>query len=300
MDDMNKINILVVGDMMLDKYVVGSVKRISPEAPVPVVEVNDEYMKLGGCGNVARNIKSFGANVDCLYAIGADTNGSIVGNLLDSAGIGDFSFFGLRNTIVKERIISDHRQVQMLRIDRESKEVVDPNLPIDIFVRMAKKKYDCIVVSDYDKGMITSELMSFLKHEGVAIIVDPKPNHAYMYNDVYMITPNDKEWGEMQINSGYQPVVQYTLVTHGKEGMTLMKTTDRKETWEIKGEPVEVFNVSGAGDTVVAAMAVHICSGIPIVAAARIANKCGAYVVTKPGTSVVPQNKYIQILEELF
>ena len=205
-------------------------------------------------------------------------------------------FYGSNQTTVKERIIADQRKVQMLRIDREETKPIPSNLPVDILIRMngGKLKYDMVIVSDYAKGMISSGLMTFLKEEQRAkIIVDPKPINGSKYNGVYMVTPNEKEWGEMLFSSAYTlSHVNYILATKGSKGMTLIDNLNNEKTEDIPAEPVAVYNVSGAGDTVVAVMASCLSIGLDPLKSARVANKCAGYVVTQPGTSVVPKNAF--------
>jgi rfaE bifunctional protein kinase chain/domain len=291
------IQVLVVGDIMMDKYVVGKVERISPEAPVPIVKVTDEYDTLGGCGNVTRNIAELGAKVDCLASIGPDEDGLIIKGELYDIGARPLLFEGAERTIVKERIISDYRDVQMLRIDREEIKPVDPKLSINMFKTNRKVAYDIVIISDYAKGMITDGLMTFLKKElKCKIIVDPKPINRRLYDNVFMITPNEKEYMEMAIHS--DPTlknIEYILRTRGKHGMVL---ESKGQEWNIEAEPVEVYNVSGAGDTVIATMGVCLSLGLTPIQSAKIANKCANYVVTQPGTSVVPKNKYMTILDK--
>jgi len=153
-----------------------------------------------------------------------------------------------------------------------------------------------IVISDYAKGMISYQLMEYLKvHQDAPIIVDPKPAHGYMYNDVFMVTPNEKEWAAMVVSSKYRlKNVPYILETKGKDGM-IMHMNDSTTHIKIDSNPVEIFNVSGAGDTVVAVMALCLSLDYDPIYSARIANECAAYVVTQPGTSVVSKNKFMQI-----
>lgn len=293
------VKILVVGDIMLDKYVVGNVSRISPEAPVPVVNVLNEYHTLGGCGNVVRNIREVGGQVDCLSAIGSGKNGKIISDELAKIDAGNILFHGSKKTTVKERVIADHRQVQMLRLDREVTKNIDYKFPIEILNTLDKKNYDMIIVSDYAKGMVTYELMKYLKAQFPdKIIVDPKPEHGIMYDNVLMITPNETEWASMMFSSAYNlKNVKYILKTLGRKGMELVANTKEDESWKIEAEPVDIYNVSGAGDTVVAIMAVCISMGWNILDSAYIANKCAGYVVTQPGTTVVPKDKFLTIIE---
>jgi len=297
MKQLEQLRILVVGDIMLDKYVVGDVQRISPEAPVPIVHVTEEYRTLGGCGNVARNISELGCKVDCLASIGIDIDGEIIADELKQLGIRSCLFYGSKQTTVKERIIADQRKVQMLRIDREQVTEIDPKLPIEIFTRMCRDVYDMVVISDYAKGMVTHGLMEFLKFEQNAdIIVDPKPKNGGIYNGVFMITPNEKEWEQMMFSSAYTlNNVKYILETKGNKGMNLIDN-EFELIESIPAEPVDVYNVSGAGDTVVAVMAVCLSMELSALQAAKVANKCAGYVVTKTGTSTVPQNIFMRNL----
>jgi len=295
MKKIENINILVVGDIMLDKYVVGSVDRISPEAPVQIVNVTEEYSELGGCGNVVRNIHELGANVDCLASVGHDTFGSSIIQKLVEINCGILLVHESEQTTVKERIIAEHRYVQMLRIDREVKKTINSKKLIEVLQSIESRIYDFIVVSDYAKGVISSPLMNQLMSYNTPIIVDPKPENAWMYTDVFMLTPNEKEWRHMQMSSKYITKSKYVLQTLGKKGMKLIE--GNKELY-IEAEPVDVYNVSGAGDTVVAAMAVCLSAGLDPQTSAELANKCAGFVVTQSGTSVVPKEKFNQILKQ--
>jgi rfaE bifunctional protein kinase chain/domain len=301
MKPIEEIKILVVGDIMLDKYVVGEVGRISPEAPVPIVNVTEEYHTLGGCGNVVRNIAELGANVHCLASIGIDTHGILIEEELKKIGAKSLLITASKTTTVKERIIADYRKIQMLRVDREYTKSIKSDIVIEQFKNKCKNDYDMVVISDYAKGMISYELMQFLKQEQDAkIIVDPKPINSSMYNGVFMITPNDKEWIEMLFASAYNlQDVKFILTTKGKEGMLLIDNI-KEESWKIDAEPVPVYNVSGAGDVVVAMMAVCLSHELNVLDSAYIANKCAGYAVTQPQTCVVPKDKFKKIYVDYF
>lgn len=298
MKQIEEIKILVVGDIMLDRYIVGDVERISPEAPVPVVNVKEEYHTLGGCGNVVRNLRSIGCHVDCLASVGIDIDGEIIVDELKRIGARSLIFRGSERTTVKERIIADQRKVQMLRIDREVTTNLNEKLLIETFNTYCRDIYNIIIISDYAKGMITNELMENLKSkQNAPIIVDPKPNHINMYNDVFMITPNEKEWKQMMLSSPYTlSNVPFILQTLGNKGMNLIDN-QRNEKFYIPAEPVEVYNVSGAGDTVVSVMGICLSLEIDILSCVKIANKCAGYVVTKPGTTVVPESVFKKAVE---
>ena len=285
-------NILVVGDIMLDHYVMGEVERISPEAPVPIVHVYNEYSTLGGCGNTVRNIRETGANVYCLASVGNDEYGREIMTLLDNIGAIQMLVLESKRTTVKERVIASERKIQMIRIDREATTQINYKFPID-YLRETDIEYDIIVVSDYAKGMITKELMDYLHKLNKPIIVDPKPQNFKLYSNVFMITPNEKEWHEIVKRTFPNPPnsMDYVLLTEGKEGMTLMDNRDKSYT-KIESTPVDVYNVSGAGDTVVSIMAVCLSMGWNPIDAAHVANRCAAYVVTQVGISVVPKDKF--------
>ncbi len=291
MKNIEDINILVVGDIMLDRYIYGDVHRISPEAPVPVVKVTKEYYTLGGCGNVVRNIKELGANVVCIASVAKDEAGALVSDELYRLGVESKLITRSIITTEKIRIVANTGSTQLLRVDKEETDYIksDEVVVDDI--------YDVIVISDYAKGMITVELMSKLKATSANIIVDPKPNNMHLYNNVFMITPNRKEYDEI-CTSAHHPFsknIRYVLRTLGKDGMELV---DKDQTISIPSIPVNVFNVIGAGDTVVSIMATCVAIGIDVERAANISNECARYVVTQPGTSVVPRELFFKIVGE--
>ncbi len=291
MKNIEDINILVVGDIMLDRYIYGDVHRISPEAPVPVVKVTKEYYTLGGCGNVVRNIKELGANVICIASVAKDEAGALVSDELYRLGVESKLITKSKTTTQKTRIVANMGDTQLVRIDIEETDYINSeNVKIDGI-------YDVIVVSDYVKGMITADLMVRLKRTDIPIIVDPKPRNMHLYNDVFMITPNKKEYNEICTSSQhpFSKNIRYVLRTLGKDGMELM---DIEQTISIPSIPVTVFNVIGAGDTVVSIMATCVAIGIDVERAANIANECARYVVTQPGTSVVPRELFYKIVGE--
>ena len=294
MKSLETLRILVVGDIMLDHYVLGEVERISPEAPVPIVKVSDEYFTLGGCGNVVRNIRELGPQVDCLTSTGWDRSGEIIEEELEKIEVKLLTVHESKVTTTKQRVIADERKIQMIRVDRESTKPINHALLINR-LEETPNDYDMIVVSDYAKGVISHKLMAYLHHMKFPIIVDPKPKNQSMYGRVYMITPNEKEWSRMEIED--QCSAEYTLITEGQKGMTLYDNISSvRGKAKIKSEAVQVYNVSGAGDTVVAVMATCLSMGYPPYESAHIANKCAAYVVTQTGTTVVPRDEFLKHL----
>jgi len=292
MRKLSEFNILVVGDIMVDHYIVGEVERISPEAPVPVVRVTDEYYTLGGCGNVVRNLRELGVGVDCLASVAWDEDGEMLQKELDNIGANSLIVNESKVTTVKKRVIADERKIQMLRIDKEDTRQINPNVLINRLAS-SRTKYDIIIISDYAKGMISQELMDYLRRRKIKIIVDPKPQHKNYYHGVYMITPNEKEWQEMKDISFFSKDDHFVLETLGSKGMRLFNLD---KVLEIPSEPVKVYNVSGAGDTVVAIIAVCLATGLDPYNSAIVANKCAGYVVTQPGTTVVPQDIFLECL----
>lgn len=301
MKSIKDIRILVIGDIMLDRYVSGTVERISPEAPVPIVNVTHEYHSLGGCGNVVRNITELGCHVDCIATVGDDNNGDIIESELVFCGAKPLLLKQSKMTTIKERIIAEHREMQMLRIDRENIIPVDSQIVIDHFKNNCKNDYDAIVVSDYAKGMISYNLMQFLqfiKHEYTNIIVDPKPNHIMMYDGVFMITPNEKEWNRMLLSSATNlRNVKFILETKGDKGMKLIDNSNDKS-WDIPTEKVKVYNVSGCGDVVVSVISVCLSLGLDVLTASQIANKCAGFTAKLPGTSIIPKDIFTMYLGE--
>lgn len=297
MNNLGKIKVLVVGDIMLDKYVIGEVNRISPEAPVAVVDVKKEYCTLGGCGNVAKNLASLGIQTYCVAACGAGTEKDKLINIMISKNI-EPHMVNCRDrvTTIKERIISGDRSTQLLRIDRETishipsekiiteiKHVIETNLFIP----------NIILVSDYCKGVITFELMQYIiktaDRINAKIIIDPKPQNLLIYKKAFAITPNKQEYDKMKVDLKKIDGFDYIVVTAGADGVYVMaKKSDKKNSIYLPAEPVEVFNVTGAGDSFVAVFSACVGFGMDVVQASRVANKCAAYVVTKPGTSAVP------------
>jgi rfaE bifunctional protein kinase chain/domain len=296
--DLKDKNILVVGDIMLDHYVMGEVERISPEAPVPIVHVDNEYSTLGGCGNTVRNIKELGVNVYCLSSIGDDVYGREIIDHLDKIKAIPILVQKSKRTIVKERVIASERKIQMIRMDRESVHPINPQILIQ-HLSEYKVEYDIIVISDYAKGLITKELMDHLHSLKTTIIVDPKPQNFNLYNKVFMITPNEKEWPEIIKNTfpHFPNTMNYVLLTQGSRGMILIDNSDKTET-KISSEAVEVYSLQGAGDTVISIMAVCLSMGWNVIDSAYIANKCAAYVVTQPTTAVVPRELFFEIIKD--
>jgi D-glycero-beta-D-manno-heptose-7-phosphate kinase len=300
--DFSDNKILVIGDLMLDVFKMGDTSRLSPEGPVPIVHVPLSEISYipGGAANAGNNIRQLGGQVYITGVIGADANGKILHNRLTELGLNTDYIVVQESypTITKERIYA--RGQQVCRVDHEDIHSVSQ----DSIIHMKKNleliipKVDIIVVSDYAKGVISKEIMDAIKKYGKRIIVDPRPQHRDLYHDVYMITPNVKEGKEL---CGYKEneEVSYKhigialrdelsaniLLTRSEDGMSLFRKDNG--IMEIPTEAKEVVDVTGAGDTVVAALALGIAAGYDLNDAAKLANKAAGIVVAKTGTSTV-------------
>ena len=301
-----KARVLVVGDVMLDRYWFGDVSRISPEAPVPVLKVSRVEERPGGAANVARNIAELGAHCTLLSVVGADEAGDCLQRLLTVQGRVDALLHRDESfsTIVKLRAIA--RQQQLLRIDFEtppSHEVLQAKL-----ADFRSKLPDCDVVllSDYGKGGLThiAEMIRLARATGKPVLVDPKGDEYERYRGATLLTPNRSEFREVvgnwkseaELNEKAQKLrselgLDALLVTRSEEGMSLFREQG------ILHEPTlarEVFDVSGAGDTVIATLAVMLASGADMAEAVRIANRAAGLVVAKLGTAVVSREEILQ------
>lgn len=302
--DFSGARVLVVGDVMLDRYWFGDVQRISPEAPVPVVRVRSNQERLGGAANVALNVRSLGAQAPLLGIVGDDDAGRRVAALLENAGIESFLVRDASvPTTVKLRVIG--RQQQLLRIDFEA--TPEPDRLEDKFVafREQLERASVLVLSDYGKGALgrVDELIDAARERQVPIVVDPKGDDYARYRGATLLTPNRAElrevvgsWrDEADLERRAQALrveldLRYLLLTRSEEGMTLFAQDD---VFSVAAQAREVFDVSGAGDTVVALMATALAIGLPIRQAVALANRAGGIVVGKLGTaSVTPDELF--------
>ncbi len=297
---------LVVGDVMLDHYVWGNVSRISPEAPVPVVNVTKESVLLGAATNVVNNIHAMGGKVSVCGVIGHDDAGRQLVHLLRLQGIltdGLIVEDG-RPTTIKTRVIAHSQQV--VRFDRETKTGIERDTHRDIFEYVkgqVQEGLDAIVLSDYSKGVVTKELVRDIvrlaRRNGVIVSVDPKVNHFGIYSGVTILTPNTTEAaigskidieddasllkaGELLLKRLKCDAV---LITRGEHGMSLFE--HRGRITHIPTVAQEVFDVTGAGDTVISVLTLAMAAGAGMVDAARIANYAAGIVVGIVGTATV-------------
>lgn len=300
-DDFSKKTILVIGDLMIDRYVYGVSTRISPEAPVPIVKITNEDNVLGGAANAANNISSLGGKVMLFGVLGDDPDAVIFEKLCKDKNIsGFFLKDNARPTTVKKRVISGNNY-QLLRMDFEKTNTIPDDFQKKILNEFKKnlRNIDCVILSDYDKGVLTpwlsNHLIMLAKSKNIPVIVDCKPNKVNSFKNCFLITPNLKEAIEMTgisqdiIEMGKKLVKMLSsnvFITRGSEGISVF---DRKGNHS-HIPPVKItklFDVTGAGDTVIAATALCIVSGMDLIESAKTANYAAGLVVQKPGTSTV-------------
>jgi rfaE bifunctional protein kinase chain/domain len=312
-DRFSTARVLVVGDIVLDHYIWGKVSRISPEAPVPVVNVTQESLLLGGATNVVNNIHALGGDVSVCGVIGRDDAGKQLLKLLHSQGIRTEGLIIdlARPTTIKTRVIAHSQQV--VRFDRESKERIERDFHRRIFDYVGKQLsegLDAIVVSDYCKGVVTSglvrDIVRLAKKHSVIVAVDPKISHFAMYRGVTILTPNVMEASigskiEIDNERALQKAgdlllkrlkCDAVLITRGEKGMTLFEHTGRVT--HIPTVAREVYDVTGAGDTVISTLTLAMASGASMVDAARISNYAAGIVVGVVGTAVVSPDELKQ------
>ena len=297
---------LVVGDVMLDRYWFGEVSRISPEAPVPVVLITNEEQRLGGAANVAWNCKDLGARTRLLSVVGRDEPGEQLAKLLKKKGI-EASLHRDRHLDTTQKLRVIGRKQQLIRIDFEkppSTEVLAAKL--EEFKR-AVADCDVVILSDYGKGGLThiEDMIRAARKGGKQVLVDPKGDDYTRYKGCSIITPNVAElrdvvgrWkDEKDLKQRAQALrgklgLEALLLTRGEEGMTLF-TKNKSRT--IAAEAREVFDVTGAGDTVIATLAVMLAAGAGLEAAVRLANRAAGIVVGKLGTATA---SYAELFEK--
>jgi len=308
--------ILVIGDIIMDEYIWGDVSRISPEAPVPVVDVREETKMLGGAANVINNIVSLGGKAILCGVIGDDPTGSeILDRLRPVGSITDGIIVEAgRPTSIKTRIIAHNQQV--VRFDRESRQPIRDE-SIEKLLRIVQERREeigSIVVADYGKGVISAPLMKGLRNllldTEVSLAVDPKTGNFDCYHGVHVITPNHHEAGafsrieivdqETLIRAGRQMQEELAcgtvLVTQGKDGMTLFEKNG--EISHIPTVAKKVFDVTGAGDTVISTFCLGLASGMDMKSAAVISNIAAGIVVGEVGTSSVKVEELKKVLQD--
>lgn len=303
--------VLVVGDLILDEFLWGDVSRISPEAPVPVVWVKKESFMPGGASNVANNLSSLGAEVYLAGVVGDDERGSILRGELEQKGVNTAGIItdSSRPTILKTRVVAQHQQV--VRIDKERIDPLGANIVASLirYVEGVIKDIDAIIIEDYGKGVITPALLSRIvplakKHKKI-ISVDPKEEHFKYYRGISVITPNNHEASKAVgfkikdeatlVKAGHALLTKIgcriALITLGEHGMAVFQKA--KPMKHIPTVAQEVFDVSGAGDTVIASYTLSLAAGADPIMAAHIANCAGGIVVGKVGIAVVTPDELL-------
>jgi len=311
-----KAKVLVVGDLMLDEYVWGDVTRISPEAPVPILKVNKENFLPGGASNVANNIVTLGGKAILVGVIGSDGRGEILKKTLKDKGvdiggvISDIS----RPTTLKTRVIASHQQV--VRIDKEKTDPLSSKVLSKVidYVRRKLEDVDSLIIEDYGKGVIIPQLLdkvvSMARAKNKLIIVDPKEENFSFYKGITGITPNQHEAScavgfaikdEETLNkAGFKLLnklgCKVVVITLGERGMRVFER--RKRSVHIPTVAQEVFDVSGAGDTVIGTFTLSLSCGAEPIVAAHIANCAAGIVIGKLGTAVVTKDELIERIKK--
>jgi len=301
--DFTHCKVLITGDIMLDKYYFGNVERISPEAPVPVVNIKKEETRLGGAANVAHNISSLGGQVLLCGAIGHDFFGKEIERMARQKNIGTALVKNSFPTTTKARIIGGKQQI--VRLDFEEKMSLSPKEEEQLqqSIATALSRYDILVISDYGKGLVSESLCQFLisqaRQNRLPVIIDPKGKNWNKYTGADLITPNVKELSDIAgyavdnedtaIETAAREVIGLyrltsLLVTRSEKGMSLVTP---HESIHIPTQAEEVFDVSGAGDTVIAALSICIANGMAIPEAMQVANAAAGIVVKKIGTATL-------------
>lgn len=298
--------ILVVGDVMLDRYWQGDSQRISPEAPVPVVKISDSDDKIGGAANVARNIAHLDGQVALMGIVGEDENAEIIERILEQENIESALIRQTAQpTITKLRVISRHQQV--VRLDFEERFSLEHANALAEAFKARVADFDFVVFSDYNKGSLANigNMISIARDAGKTILVDPKTDDLSLYRGAHIITPNLKEFllaggdnsSEERIAESARSIMQRCgidsiLLTRSEQGMSMI-TEDNKT--DLPAQVLEVADVTGAGDTVIATLSLMLAAGASIEQAAHIANLAAGIVVAKLGAATVSPEELYQV-----
>ena len=312
-ENFKNIKIAVIGDLMLDEYIMGKVDRISPEAPVPVVKVTEEKFVLGGAANVINNLAALGANVYCGGLVGKDKNAEkLINAFPKNVDCNLILKVDNRPTIVKKRVVAGHQQ--LLRLDWEEEFYINEDEESIIIENLKNhiKELNAVILSDYNKGLLTKSLsqkiINLCRENNVIVTVDPKPKNISNFVGASSITPNKKEaYAAVEANLsenidivGEKLKEKYNLdtvlVTRSEEGMTLYD----KKIHNIPTYAKEVYDVTGAGDTVISVFTLAKAAGATWEEAAKIANAAGGIAVGKIGTSTVSEKELIETYNSIY
>ncbi|MES2625338.1 MAG: bifunctional D-glycero-beta-D-manno-heptose-7-phosphate kinase/D-glycero-beta-D-manno-heptose 1-phosphate adenylyltransferase HldE [Pseudomonadota bacterium] len=295
----DKARILVAGDVMLDRYWVGGASRISPEAPVAVVKVNNTKDSPGGAGNVALNLAALGAAASLVGLVGDDVAGRELQISLNAAGVFcDFHRVPGKPTITKLRVISRHQQ--LIRLDFEEMFSAEDAVPLTAKVDALLSKVDVLVISDYNKGALlgVTQLIKAAKAAGVPVLVDPKGGDFSIYRGATLVKPNLHEFEnvvgvcnseEELVQKGQQMLreldLEALLITRGENGMSLIRQNEPEQHFPARAR--DVYDVTGAGDTVISVVAASLGAGLPLPESVALANIAAGLVVAKLGTAAI-------------
>ena len=318
LDGFHQAHLLVVGDLMLDRFIWGEVERISPEAPVPVLRVTSESSRLGGAANVVNNVRSLGAQVTACGVIGRDAAGRRLLQDLRRAGASTVGIFADKQvqTIQKSRIIARPRHQQIVRLDRENEKPIGESTlkRLCAFVLARAKACDAVVISDYGKGVVHAKLLrsiaKLVKRHKIICIIDPKKENYEYYRLPTLITPNQDEASDasgMEIQDEKSLLAagkkleqiwqaEAVLITRGPDGMSLFRP--RYAVKHFPTEPRDMFDVTGAGDTVVAVCGLALARGASFEEAAVLANLAAGLVGDEVGTVAVSLDKLKRIVQD--
>ncbi len=291
-------SILVVGDIILDHYQYGKVERISPEAPVPIVLIQNEEYKLGGAANVANNLSALGEHPHLIGVVGKDLDAKEIEGLVKQKTIPcNLISSDKCPTIKKTRIIAQNQQV--LRLDREVSNTSHWDIVYPVLSKF-KDKFELIIISDYGKGVVGRELLEELSNWKTLLLIDPKKRNFNNYKGCFLLTPNRKEAEELSgvVLNNRESIIEAgrlilkktnaenLLITLGSEGMVLFESGGG-DVFHLPAISRRVFDVTGAGDTVLSAIALGLSKGLSLIESCVFANICAGIVVGKVGTSVV-------------
>ena len=311
-----KSHALVIGDVMLDRYLIGSVGRISPEAPVPIVLLNAQNERAGGAANVAANLALLGITTHLIGCVGDDLEAKSLAKLIAEIGIQNQCFTSKnRPTIAKTRVVSGHQQ--MMRLDQESSAIftAEENAALQANIHAALEASPKIVIlSDYAKGLLSLDICQSIiatcKTKNIPVLVDPKGSNYSKYMGATALTPNKKETAEA-CSANINDVdliakaialkdsikLQFLAVTRGEEGITLIDNDQNNNTHHLPASAKQVFDVSGAGDTVIATLAAGLMHGLSPLEALTVANLAAGVVVGKVGTVPITKTELIEALQ---
>ncbi|HEY2804722.1 MAG TPA: D-glycero-beta-D-manno-heptose-7-phosphate kinase [Gemmatimonadales bacterium] len=316
LDAMRHRRIVVIGDAMLDIYLIGDVERISPEAPVPVVAVHDRKYAMGGAANVAANVAAIGADVTLVAAVGDDRRGEQLRTELAAAGIRDDGVIVVpdRPTTSKTRVVA--RNQQLVRIDEEEAALVDGDAHGDLLHRLKQcvRSTDAVLLEDYNKGVLTpniiAEAIGLARRRGVPTVVDPKYKHFFDYKGATVFKPNRRELEaalgatvDLEHADALPAVmakleVDNLLLTLGPLGMALLDHNGAITRMPTQAR--EVYDVSGAGDTVTAWVGTALAAGATVIEAAELANYAAGIEVGKAGVAVVSPEEVLRLYERTY